>query len=847
MPCLKAVFKIPQIDGNDDFSDDDEPPNKKLKSGEMKAKNLTQKELDTFLKSVSTKVKMYGGNLKREKGFFVLKDFYVCIREAKSDGVELSKLEAENLVFVKYIRTRDSHTLCCLRCYMFADQMIKMNPNIIDINKADRASMIRTCVHTIVVESLNLGSDLEAKNKESANLTVINDRPKIALVFSHNDGYGLVQVNNVQHSTTAKCFWPHNNSRGCDHVQNFLRETKGERVPKTVVLEDEDIVEETKPDIFDNPIKVKLKWPIGSSDQEFFRDIENHKFSELMHLVPPVLKNIKCPHGNFFNPDNPVDRQWIVTRNVRIFHIGLVERKSRIVYFRPTHSEGNPCKCRQTYTGEEDMLLVANTTPYMRGTNAPCDLISYPLLNKFTNMYGMGTSLRTFHQSIIDEFQDWGFDQNQVISWESWRLGVWKFWGDVLELDALKLFTCPDCGPRPKVLVADGITLGVQIKQLKESKLSLTVPYNSSKILSGSKHKNRMFIKFFTNRKLLKTACLEKKWPIINKIKSNDEGMELVVKYVRDQKIKLRSPNSNDLKLLWNISTKTSSTSLFQEIDLDLLNKLKDFLSGTHHQGMFNSFDSLELASQLNIKYPVIVGILRSFCAESEKPSKGVTDLLLGLINHTEKFWFTINKDNSEQWVKRESGEIISQFYPNFPLLFERAKYDNECKQQDDKAWLDLCEKSFPEHVKLSPGLFLLTCACAHKTVYGFSFMTTNESPGMLFDIDQCRFPRDYKPTLVYDASCKAKEYGLNRDPERWMALKVVTDPFHQPNHTNCCEAFKSTEYSELNSVNCEAAEQFNARLRDVHDSLVMMAPDHYMRALSIFIGYKNNKCHLKF
>ena len=262
---------------------------------------------------------------------------------------------------------------------------------------------------------------------------------------------------------------------------------------------------------------------------------------------------------------------------------------------------------------------------------------------------------------------------------------------------------------------------------------------------------------------------------------------------------------------------------------------------------MFNSVSQAKIVTKLHKKYPIVVGILGSFCKTSENLPKSISDIFLGLISLIEGFWESISKNNAEHWVKRETGEIVSQFYPNFPLLYDRAKYDNDCKVQDDRAWLDLCEKSFPDHVKLSPGLFLLTCACSHKTVYGFSFMTTNESPGMLFDIDQCRFPRDYKPTLIYDASCKAKEYGLNRDPERWLDLKVVTDPFHQPNHTNCCESFKSTEYSDLNNINCEAAEQFNARLRDIHESLVMMSPHHYMRALAIFIGYKNNKCHLKF
>ena len=240
------------------------------------------------------------------------------------------------------------------------------------------------------------------------------------------------------------------------------------------------------------------------------------------------------------------------------------------------------------------------------------------------------------------------------------------------------------------------------------------------------------------------------------------------------------------------------------------------------------------------------MGLLRQLCQPSGTPSLGVRNLFLGLISHTLAFWESVPKKCNESWVERRSGEILTQFFPNFPILYERAKFTRECKKQDEQAWDELCEKSFPDHVKMSPGLFLITCACPNKTVYGFSFMTKNESPGMIFELDQTRFPRDYKPTWVYDASCKAKEYGLNRDPERWMQMAIVTDPFHQPNHTSCSDTFKSTEYPDMQKLNCEAAEQFNSLLRKVHSSLAFMGPENYMLALSIMVGYQNNQCHKK-
>ena len=179
------------------------------------------------------------------------------------------------------------------------------------------------------------------------------------------------------------------------------------------------------------------------------------------------------------------------------------------------------------------------------------------------------------------------------------------------------------------------------------------------------------------------------------------------------------------------------------------MTNLKEFLNGTKYQEMFNNLKDNELLSCLTNAYPTILEILRSLCLPTGRPTNAIRDIFLGIYSHAQLFWENTPKGHEANWTKRESGEVLTQFYPNFPLIYECAKFENECKNQDDQALEDLCEKSFPEHIKMSPGLFLLTCACANKTVYGYSFMTKNESPGMIFEIDQTCFSRDYKPTIV--------------------------------------------------------------------------------------------------
>ena len=135
---------------------------------------------------------------------------------------------------------------------------------------------------------------------------------------------------------------------------------------------------------------------------------------------------------------------------------------------------------------------------------------------------------------------------------------------------------------------------------------------------------------------------------------------------------------------------------------------------------------------------------------------------------------------------------------------------------------------------------FYIRCACPQKRVYGFKKMVRGESPRIIFDLIMTRFEKDYNPTIIYDASCRIKEMGLNREPERFLQMKFTSDPLHIDNHTTCSESFQSTLYSDMRKLNKEACEQFNSLLRSVQASVSYMKFDNYLQALKIFIGFYN-------
>lgn len=217
------------------------------------------------------------------------------------------------------------------------------------------------------------------------------------------------------------------------------------------------------------------------------------------------------------------------------------------------------------------------------------------------------------------------------------------------------------------------------------------------------------------------------------------------------------------------------------------------------------------------------------------------SSFLLTLVTHTRKVYSSGAENEEEDYCLREGGEIDTQVYPSFPILKERGVYENSLDIEDT-----LCHKEFLSHRKLTPGIYLMTCGCKHKVIYGFSMMISGESPVMLFDLIMTRFERNYNPHIIYDASCRVKEYGLSRELKRFMNIQITTDRFHEVNHTRCSEAFKSSMYHSLNNVNSEAAEQTNHLLRSITSSTTFMSPQLYLRSIKLFMAHLNIVANMK-
>ena len=183
---------------------------------------------------------------------------------------------------------------------------------------------------------------------------------------------------------------------------------------------------------------------------------------------------------------------------------------------------------------------------------------------------------------------------------------------------------------------------------------------------------------------------------------------------------------------------------------------MKSNLRSLEHAGYSNLSSNFEDLQTINKKYPVWSKVVSTLSRNGDI-NTSMSEFLIDIINHTLEVFDSSASRNDEDYCERLEGEIDSQHFPNFPLRRERAFYEKTCNVEDENSLKFMCEKDFPSHSTLTPGLLIMTCACPKKIVYGFTLMTSGESPQMIFDLILSRFPTDYSPNIIYDNACKAK------------------------------------------------------------------------------------------
>ena len=164
---------------------------------------------------------------------------------------------------------------------------------------------------------------------------------------------------------------------------------------------------------------------------------------------------------------------------------------------------------------------------------------------------------RPYTKWALSSFQNsmkYGMKEEQLISYTAWHTACVDFFTNVLTIDERQLFQCKKCGPRPSVLVFDGIAMGIMKSELNRCKsvMEKDLGYKSNVVIAGSNFEERMFIKLAKNRKLLRESAKKGIWPSTKesnagsseselefepgqkrKRENSDEGMDIFLKFTK--------------------------------------------------------------------------------------------------------------------------------------------------------------------------------------------------------------------------------------------------------------------------------------------------------------------------
>ena len=103
---------------------------------------------------------------------------------------------------------------------------------------------------------------------------------------------------------------------------------------------------------------------------------------------------------------------------------------------------------------------------------------------------------------------------------------------------------------------------------------------------------------------------------------------------------------------------------------------------------------------------------------------------VINLIDFCINYWYSLPVRQISDYDDIQKGEVFkSECFPLWDIKKKQARYQANQKgsKKDIDAWDVL-----PEHSRLTPKLFIVTCCCPQKKVYGFKKMIQGESPRII-------------------------------------------------------------------------------------------------------------------
>ncbi|XP_028409484.1 uncharacterized protein LOC114532096 [Dendronephthya gigantea] len=248
----------------------------------------------------------------------------------------------------------------------------------------------------------------------------------------------------------------------------------------------------------------------------------------------------------------------------------------------------------------------------------------------------------------------------------------------------------------------------------------------------GSRHSNRVFVKSKDTRKSLKRVCTDVSAIDINELNALQSELHQSIPSLANFLDWCLAIYGNEAafpigisKFIKDISCNTPICAI-----LPLDEELRRVCDKIKRSVPVKEFPSdMEL---LQRKCPALFGIFSSL-SDSFAPAEFIP-LLTDLLNIAD------NAFKDREAPQDDSVVNPSSLLANFPSLKPVRGRGTYAADKGKQTFENPCTKKSGRHPTLLPGIFLIFCQ--HGINYGYSVMTTNESPDMPFTILRSRFTR---------------------------------------------------------------------------------------------------------
>ena len=578
---------------------------------------------------------------------------------------------------------------------------------------------------------------------------------------------------------------------------------------------------------------------------------QSHRFDSSTILHPGVCGNKQCVSKLYVEDVTPKD-MW----NCKLYYDdeAVSVRVASCLSCRD-------CKQTTKYDGCEDRVFI-----YSKNI-----LFSHHLLNEYTNRFStQASSFQAFCHGIRNKYRASRCD-DCIGNVQQCKLHLpfvnhktfIKAWKNFTQLQPWKFeFSCPFCGPYPREVIVDGLTLAMPLSKCGNLRPPTWIDPSNNEVIDIPKNigssiryiHNRtirnLMMKFigqmFSREKKPKPITADEYQQLIKLLDlAHLSGLRKTVELVKSFDLLIAS-STGDSHL---VSRRRICARLLRIVCSD--EPLQQFVR--------NPKFFVELFSDLKQHWPLRRAEVMNYSpfvdemlVTFQDSCSGCPEPILELMKQVSEKALSIETEiTSKRSTPPASFELSQQDniddYTNTGCFYGLQKIRMRPNYSRDNCKEELkttCDKHFETMKNLTGGAMVFWCK--HRVCVGLHVIPKSEGRNDVFSGILTHWEKAPE-VICYDYACQLMEYCITREPEFFKNTLFVVDRLHIHNHTKCSEAFDMRTYqrtgsSEFFNFEDNAAETGNCLLCRLRNSCKKMAPETYMRVVVLFLEIQNRR-----